>query len=65
MKRHYPYRYQERSHFPAVHHAGQIVDAIWDEYKQDARLAEAYMKRKSGEIPWVDPTNWRGNAHSF
>lgn len=59
MKRHYPYRKEERFHYAPTHRAGEIVDAIWENYRQEAHWAETYMKRKSGEIPWVDPRGYR------
>lgn len=62
MKRHYPYHREERHHFAPNHRAGEIVDAIWDSYKQEQRLEQAYMKRKAGKIPWVDPNERNGRA---
>ena len=59
MKRHYPYRYKEKCYFEPPHRAGAVIDSLWTEYKQEQHLAEGYMRRKSGEIPWVDPSNFK------
>jgi hypothetical protein len=59
MPRHFPYRHKERGHWEPSHRAGEIVDAIWENYKQEAHWAETYMRRKTGEVPWIDPNGYR------
>jgi len=56
MMRHYPYRREERSHYRGIDYKpGSAIDSAWESIQHDARLADVYAKRKSGEIPWIDP----------
>jgi len=63
MTRHYPFRRVEKSHYSRDPRPGDVINAVWADYQKDERIASIEKRHRTGEIPYIDPTQNHQGAY--